>query len=51
VNEAESEQVVGDEVRSEIAGMLDVFGRVVSGGIEGGEVRDLEGVKDDPGRC
>jgi hypothetical protein len=51
VNEAESEQVVGDEVWSEIAGMLDVFGRVVGGGIEGSEVRDLEGVEDDPGTC
>jgi hypothetical protein len=41
---------VGDEVRSEVAGVLDVFGGVVGRGVERGEVRDLECVEDDPGR-
>ena len=50
MNEAESQQVVGNEVRSEVAGMLDVFLRVVGRGVEGGKVRDLEGVEDDPER-
>ena len=40
---------MGDEVRGEVTGMLDVFGGIVGGGVEGGEIRDLEGVEDDPG--
>jgi len=48
VDEAEGEQVVRDEVWREVTGMFDVFGWIVGRGIEGGEVRNLERVEDDP---
>lgn len=49
VDEAEDQQVVGDEVRGEVTGVLDVFGGVFGRGVEGGEVGDLDGEEDDPG--
>ena len=50
MDEAEGEQVVRDEVRREVTGVFDVFGWIVGREIEGGEVRNLDRVEDDPER-
>lgn len=45
---AEGEQVVGDEVRGEVAGVLDVAGGQLRLRVERGQVGDLQRVQHDP---